>query len=367
MYLPHWPTPSTFGQREIDYEAVFDRMLPVLDRLGNPHKKLNNVIHVAGTNGKGSSCAFLGEIFKTSGYLAHIYTSPHLHDCNERIVLGGQKITDNYLYAILEEVRLACEKENAILTFMESFTIAALLAFSQNKSDVIILECGMGGRIDATNIIENKLATLITPISYDHQEHLGYNIERIALEKAMIIRPNTPLIVSAQSQQAKNIIKILANDQKIDSYYYGDDFDILLDHETGEFDFIFRETQIQNIPKPALLGEHQYINFSAVIALVGLLKNYNISNKSIRSAIQTTYWPGRLENISDQLKKHCPNSEIFIDGAHNVAGAFALSKWMQQNNHYDKNFIITGFSKNKCKKEFLTHFKDLGEIIAVRV
>ena len=139
MYLPHWPIPSTIFNKNINYETVFERMSIALDRLGNPEKKLKNIIHVAGTNGKGSSVAILSEIFKQAGFKVHSYTSPHLHDCNERIVLNGQKISDAFLFEVLEEVRIA--SENVDLSFAESFTIGAFLAFSKVESDVIILEC----------------------------------------------------------------------------------------------------------------------------------------------------------------------------------------------------------------------------------
>ena len=190
--------------------------------MGNPHKKLPPTIHIAGTNGKGSSTAFFAEIFKQSNYKFHTYTSPHLHESNERIVLNGEKISDNYLYQIMEEVRLAAGETH--FTFMEAFTCGAFLAFSRIEADILILECGMGGRIDITNILDQKLLTLITPVSFDHVEYLGTTIERIALEKAMIMRPNTPLIVSSQASEAKNIIKILADDQKLPAYYYDQDF-----------------------------------------------------------------------------------------------------------------------------------------------
>ena len=127
----------------------------VLKKLGNPHKKLPPVIHVAGTNGKGSTVALIAEIFKQAGKKTHIYTSPHLHDCNERIVLAGEKISDNFLFEIMEEVRLAADETP--LTFMEAFTIGAFLAFSKMPADVAVIETGMGGRIDATNIIEEKI------------------------------------------------------------------------------------------------------------------------------------------------------------------------------------------------------------------
>lgn len=365
MYLPHWPIPSTIFNKNINYETVFERMSIALDRLGNPEKKLKNIIHVAGTNGKGSSVAILSEIFKQAGFKVHSYTSPHLHDCNERIVLNGQKISDAFLFEVLEEVRIA--SENVDLSFAESFTIGAFLAFSKVESDVIILECLMGGRIDATNIFEHKLATLITPISFDHSEYLGEKIEQIALEKALIIRPNTPLISSSQSFEAKNIIKILADDQKIKSYFYDEDFEILFDEESEEFDLRFGDKIIENIPKPSLQGEHQYINFASAIALVLAINDkFNISDETIKNAVKNVYWPSRIEKINGF--SNLTNCDIFIDGAHNSSGAFALAKWIfQTTKNYQKTYVIVGFSKNKCKKEFLLNFKNIAQLIAVKV
>ncbi len=367
VYLPHWPIPSTLGKRQIDYETVFERMFMVLEKLGNPHKKLPPIIHVAGTNGKGSATALLGKIFSCAGYKAHIYTSPHLHDCNERIVLLGEKISDNFLFEIMEEVRLAaCDTP---LTFMESFTIGAFLAFSIIPADVAIIECGMGGRIDATNILEEKLATLIMPISFDHTEYLGNSIERIALEKAMILRPKTPLIIASQPQRAKEIIKILAQDQGVPAYFYDEDFEILLNEKNGEFDLRFQNEVLRNLPKPALLGDHQYVNFAtAIAAIIAIADKFQISEGSIKTAISSVFWPSRLEKITNGLNRLLKNSEseIFIDGAHNVAGAFALRQFILQEKP-KKTFVICGFSRGKCKKEFLEKFKDVAEVIAVRV
>jgi len=384
VYLPHWPIPSTLGKREIDYESVFERAAIVLEKLGNPHRKLPPVIHITGTNGKGSATALIAQIFSCAGKKVHVYTSPHLHDCNERIVLNGEKISDNFLFEIMEEVRLAAEETP--LTFMEAFTIGAFLAFSKVSADVLVVECGMGGRIDITNIIEKKLATLIMPISFDHVEYLGNSIERIALEKAMIMRVGTPLIVASQPAAAKNIIKILADDQKIPTYFYDENFNIEINEETGEFDFKFGDIFFENLPKPALLGLHQYINFATAIAAScvildaqrrgsyesetpNILKSRRFKDDEIfiRQAISKVYWPSRLEKIQNNLNKLLknPESEIWIDGAHNEAGAFALAKWIVENPI--KTFVITGFSRNKCKKEFLEKFRNIAEIIAVTV
>ena len=367
VYLPHWPIPATLGKRQIDYETIFERMAIVLKKLGNPQKKLPPVIHVAGTNGKGSATSLIGEIFRQAGYKTHIYTSPHLHDCNERIVLSGEKISDNFLFEIMEETRIAADQTP--LTFMESFTIGAFLAFSKMPADVVVIECGMGGRIDATNIIEEKLATVIMPISFDHVEYLGNSIERIALEKAMIIRPQTPLIVASQPKKAREIIEILARDQNVETYFYDEDFEILLDDESGKFDFKFRDQILENLPKPALLGSHQYINFATAVAAIFATKDkFQISQNHIRQAISTVYWPSRLEKVKNNLNKLLKNSasEIWIDGAHNEAGAFAVGRFLSEQED-KKTFVICGFSRGKCKKEFLEKFKNISEVIAVRV
>ena len=367
VYLPHWPIPSTLGKRQIDYETVFERMSLVLEKLGNPHQNLPPVIHVSGTNGKGSATALMAQIFTCAGYKTHIYTSPHLHDCNERIILAGAKISDNFLFEVMEEVRLAAAGTN--LTFMESFTIGAFLAFAKTPADVAIIECGMGSRIDATNIIEKKLATLIMPISFDHVEYLGNSLERIALEKAMIMRVEAPLIVAAQPKKAREIIEILARDQNVSTYFYDEDFAILLDEESGEFDLKFENKILQNLPKPALLGSHQYVNFAtAIAAILAIGDKFQIGEEAIRKGIATVFWPSRLEKIKNNLNKilKSSESEIWLDGAHNEAGAFALARFIAEEKN-KKTFVICGFSRGKCKKEFLEKFKNIAEVVAVRV
>lgn len=367
VYLPHWPIPATLGKRQVDFELVFERMSRVLSRLDNLHLKMPRVIHVAGTNGKGSTASLISKIFSCAGYKVHLYTSPHLHHCNERIVLAGEKISDNFLYEVLEETRIACADEN--LTFMESMTIAGFLAFSKIPADLVVLECGMGGRIDSTNFIENKLATVITPISFDHTEYLGNTIGKIALEKAMIMRPNTPLIVASQPREASYVIKTLAEDQKIDCYFYDEDFEVMVDQETKEFDFSFKNHFFSNLPKPNLLGSHQYINFATAITTSLLIKDFKITESAIRQAISTVKWPSRLERINNNLNHILlnNNSELWIDGAHNEGGAYSLAVWLKEQNDEKLNFIICGFSRGKCKEKFVNKFQNIAKLVAVRV
>ena len=368
VYLPHWPIPSTIGKKTIDYETVFERAKIVLERLENPHLKLPPVIHIAGTNGKGSTASLIAKIFQCHGYKAHLYTSPHLHDCNERILIDGQKISDRELYATMEEVRL--KAQDVDLTFMEAFTIGAFLAFSKNPADVVVVECGMGGRIDITNIISQKIATVLTSISMDHVEYLGDTIQKITLEKVQIIRPKTPLIVGPQAHIVRDLIKIIANDQQALSYFYDEDFSVEKSENDGTFDFFWQnEILLPNLRKPNLEGDHQYYNFACAIACcMAISSKFNFNYDGINQAVSSVKWQSRLEKINNNLNKIFKNlhSEIWIDGAHNEGGAFILANWIRSQSNI-KNFVICGFSRGKCKVEFLEKFKDIAEIFAVRV
>lgn len=371
VYLPHWPVPSSLGKRAIDYETVFERMAVVLKRLGNPEKKLPPIIHVAGTNGKGSCASLITKILQVSGYKTQLYTSPHLLEANERILLDGQKISDSELFSMMEEVRI--NSEDVMLTFMESFTIGAFLAFSRNPADVLVLECGMGGRIDATNIVEEKIATVITSISFDHEEYLGNSLAKIAFEKSMIFRQKTPLIVAAQAQEALEVIKLIAFDQSLPAIFYGEDFFVAIDEKSGEFDFVLKDQiSLQDLPKPSLPGNHQYLNFACAIAAVLCIQNhFTTPYAAIAKAVSLVEWKNRLERLKPQFDKIFMNheSEIWIDGAHNEGGAEVLANWLANENKKSpkENFVICGFSRGKCRLSFLEKFIGIAEIYAVRV
>ena len=268
----------------------------------------------------------------------------------------------------MEAVRL--EAEDVDLTFMEAFTIGAFLAFSQNPADIVVVECGMGGRIDITNIISQKIATVLTSTSMDHVEYLGDNVQKIALEKAHIIRPQTPLIVGPQANIVKDLIKILANDQKALSYFYDENFSVEKSEDDGTFDFFWQnEILLPNLRKPNLEGDHQYYNFACAIACcMAISDKFNFNHDGINNAVSSVKWHSRLEKIDNNLNKISKNSlcEIWIDGAHNEGGAFILANWLRSQSSI-KNFIICGFSRGKCKIEFLEKFKNIAEIIAIKV
>jgi dihydrofolate synthase/folylpolyglutamate synthase len=227
--MPHWPALLKTHHNRVDLE----KMRILMRELGNPHLKLPQIIHIAGTNGKGSTCAYLKAIFENAGYRVHVYTSPHLLQFNERIVLNGTPIFDDYLFEICERVRNIVEKHNLIHSFFEATTAAAFIAFSEVPADILIMETGLGGRLDATNIIENPLATIITPISYDHMEYLGPTLPIIAAEKAGIIKPKAPCIISAQTKEVFDILLNKCNEMGVESIAYG--YDYMISKEKDEF------------------------------------------------------------------------------------------------------------------------------------
>ena len=364
----HWPLPLFqkvyFGQNL--------RLLPLMEKLGNPHKNLPHIIHVAGTNGKGSTVAILKKIFESAGYKVHAYISPPLAFFNERIYLAGKYINSRMAYEILEECRIAAESLNIMPTFFEGYTAAAFLAFSRVKADIILLEVGLGGRLDATNIAENVIMSIITPISYDHMEYLGHKLENIAFEKAGIIRPEVPVISSLQDQVVSRLLIDRAFELKSPLKLYEYDFivdRILLNneekllHKSKEFgEMLFS--------KPSLHGIHQYLNVSCVIEAAMMLKRVftKINNNIINDAIKNLVWLGRLHKVDygkyyDLLDKN--NIELWVDGAHNKHGASVVADWIDVNYN---NILIIGLTKNRKPEDFLPYFQGkVTHIYAVRI
>ncbi len=351
--MPHWPIP--LWHKQINYDLA--KMAYLMRELGDVHLKIPPAIHVAGTNGKGSTLAFMRSILEAQGLKVHCYTSPHLLRFNERIVVAGCEISDALAYEMLEQVRLTTLKHNIEVTFFEGVTAAAFLAFAQISADISLIEVGMGGRLDATNLIMPQLS-VITPISFDHTIYLGDKIWQIAAEKAGIMKKGVPCVVSLQTPEAFNVIEHRAQELDIPLIAYEYDF-VSVKTSSG---FIYQD-QIQqlDLPPPALLGDHQYINAATAIAGVLNLSSHNISQNAIKTGIASAKWPARLQPInSGELFSLLPaNFLMFLDGAHNQAGAYVLSMYLAGS----QAAIIVGLSRGKNIREFLEPF--IGKVMMV--
>jgi len=354
MQMPHFPVPTWKNYVKYDLENIAN----LLKALGDPHLKLPPVVHIAGTNGKGSSAAMLRSIFTKAGYKVHCYTSPHLLEFNERIVLSGEKISDNELWQVCEQARVASEKFNIELSFFEGTTAAAFLAFAGTKADILILETGLGGRLDATNIIKQPLITLITPISYDHMNVLGNTLPLIALEKAGIMKRGVPCVISSQVSEVYETLFAKAEELEVPTFCYEYDYGIKKT-ETG---FIYSSQNFTyEFPTPSLLGDHQLINAASVIALISLVnKQFNINNETIAKGLQNTFWSARIEKIDSQKysKLIGDNVQIWVDGAHNNSSAQVLAGWVRDNLK-SPVYLILGMTKNRNVEEFCSYFKGL--------
>ncbi len=345
MKLPFWPPPSSYRNIELGLGRVSE----LLKRLDNPHLKIPPTIHLAGTNGKGSTLAYLKAIFEDANLKVHCYISPHLVHFNERIILSGKEIEDELLNEILKECKAAAEQDPKIdITFFEGVTAAAFVAYSRIKADVLLLETGLGGRLDATNVIKSPIATVITPIDFDHTEFLGKTLAKIASEKAGIIKPKSPVIISKQRTEVLKILKETAKKN---------------DSEVFSFD------QKYNLKiSPNLLGKHQIINAKCAVATILAQKQFKISKENIERGLQKAVWKARLQKITEgNLVKILPkNSELFLDGGHNKAGAKIISDWLKNEiKKYPKtkNYLICGMLQDKDSKGFLKYFIKQTELL----
>lgn len=307
-----------------------DNISAVLNAFGQPHLSYP-VIHVAGTNGKGSVCAMLDQIFRLHGYRTGLYTSPHLIDLRERIQVGGNLIPGQELRRLLGEIqkkekRLKASGQVAgALTFFEILTIAAFLYFRQEKVDLALLEVGMGGRFDATNVVRPEVS-VITTVSYDHQQYLGSSLRQIAREKAGIIKENVPCVCGVRSQDALKIIREKCREVRAPLILaFGPGRKLSLE-KTGPGEVFVYKTGFSTYNyRPSLPGQHQGENAAVAIATSELLsqKGWNLEKDRIIRAVESTVWPGRLEVISSI-------PPVILDGCHNEAGARAVSRFWKK-------------------------------------
>lgn len=333
-----------------------ERIEKLLSKLGAPHLKLPPTIHVAGTNGKGSTIAFLRAIFEAAGYKTHIYTSPHLIRFTERILLAGEEIEDSYFVQLLQE----CEKygqDQEELTWFEFVTVAAFLAYAQNPADILLLETGVGGRLDATNVIKSPLATAITSISYDHQAYLGGTLAEIAYAKAGIFKKETPAFSVAQPKEVENILVNCAKEISIPLYLEDRDWNI-----QEEADGLIYNSSLY-CPRVSLIGKHQMHNAGLALSIASFLQqSFTFKIQHLKKGIATATWKGRLQNLSSSsLAAYlCNGSEIWLDGAHNEGGAHALAKTVQSWPSLPTYFII-GMLNHKDFNAFLSPLAEVAK------
>ncbi len=305
-------------------DLSLERIERLLAHLGHPERALPPVIHVAGTNGKGSTVAYLRAIAEAAGLRVHAYTSPHLVRFHERIRLAGTLIGEDALSALLDE----CERANgdAPITFFEVTTAAAFLAFARAPADLLLLEVGLGGRLDATNVIAAPALSIITPVSIDHVQFLGETLTAIAGEKAGILKPGVACVVGPQPSEAETAIEKRARAVDAPLLRHGAEWHV----EVTESGFVYRgQARRIALPRPALPGVHQIANAGmAVAAAEALAGRFAIGDGAIRTGLRTAEWPARLQRLMrGPLIELLPAGwELWLDGGHNPAAGEALAE-----------------------------------------
>lgn len=299
-------------------DLTLDRMWRLLGALGNPERDLPPVIHIAGTNGKGSTLAMIRAGIEGAGGTVHAYTSPHLARFHERIRVAGELISEPDLTAVLDECYAANGGES--ITYFEITTCAALLAFARAKADYTLLEVGLGGRLDATNVVDSPRLSVITPISIDHTQFLGDTIEQIAAEKAGIIKRGVPCVVAPQDEAALEVIENTANRLGAPLLVHGQHWHITEEHGRLVYQ---DETGLRDLPLPNLLGKHQITNAGTALAA---LRHLDLAEGACDAAVTRAEWPARMQRLAQgPLIDAAPDAELYLDGGHNPAAGTVLA------------------------------------------
>jgi dihydrofolate synthase/folylpolyglutamate synthase len=363
MKTPNWPVLSSKNEIKFGIE----RMKTLLEKLGNPEKDMPPVFHVAGTNGKGSTTAYLKHIFEAQEYKVHRNTSPHLVEFNERIEVCGKPITDEYYNELAKECRQVVEKHNLDASTFEIITAIAFLAFAKNNADITVLEVGLGGRLDATNVVDNPLASIITPISFDHMEQLGNKLELIAMEKMGIAKKNCPVFIAKQEKIVSKVLNEKARELSCPVFEDGVDWE----YKNIGNGFCSYKGFGKNFktPMPSLLGKHQLINAGAAISAALFQDKIKVSEEAVCNGLKNTVWPGRIQKVENTIlnKLLSGKYELYLDGAHNEAGARALGDWLteEKKNKGGENVIIASILKRKDSLSFIKNIKSAIDKVIV--
>ena len=353
----------------INPDKNLSRVKSILSKLGNPEATLSNVIHIAGTNGKGSTLAFLKSCLIENNYSVNAFVSPHLKTLNERIIIKGSIIDDDSLDQVIRECLSILGKKK--ISFFEFMTACAFELFKRNTSDWSLIEVGMGGSYDATNSIPNKNLSIITPISLDHEIFLGETIKKIATEKLGIINHKSTVVFGPQEESLEDLIKDNLSQKNSTGFFYGRDWTIkkinrIIKYEDGD-----NKIEFQSI---GLKGDHQIINAGMCIASLKILQKkekIELNDNQIKDGIAKTFWPGRLMELSRGLKIINNDScDIWVDGCHNPAGSNVIAEEIIRMNEKNKKetVLILGMSKDKKIDKFLNNFKGIvNEILFVPI
>jgi dihydrofolate synthase/folylpolyglutamate synthase len=329
------------------------RIETLLGRLGNPERALPPVVHVAGTNGKGSVIAYMRAALEAAGHGVHVHVTPHLVRFNERIRLGGQLIPEDDLIALLRE----CEDANGgePITFFEITTAAALLAFARTPADVLLLETGLGGRLDATNVVKRPALTVITPVSIDHQQFLGNTLAEIAGEKAGILKPGVVCVLARQEPDAAEIIRARAAGMGVALYEQDRDWTVAADGD----DMVYEGPRgSKRLPRPNLVGVHQIGNAGVAVAALDRLRDFPLDEKTLARGVTEAHWPARLQHLTEGGLAGLlrPEQELWLDGGHNEAAAAAIAAWLDTEDGKPLHLIL-GMLKTKQAGAFLAELK----------
>ena len=334
-------------------DLSLDRMHGLLARLDHPEHDLPPVIHIAGTNGKGSTLAYLKAIMSAAGKRVHAYSSPHLVKFHERINLAGVDISEEELAALLAEVET--KNSGQPITFFEATTAVALTAFARHPADYLLLEVGLGGRLDATNVVDTPRLSLITPVSMDHEQFLGANLADIAGEKAGILKPGCKALIARQESEALQVIQARADAVNAPTLYAGRDWEYTRTEDGMKLSV--QDISVR-LPEPGLTGTHQYEN--AALAAVAS-RELGIPLDAIRQGVAEADWPARLQPIPP-LPGVPEREDLWLDGGHNPAAAHVLANWVTgwQKERPQKPFhMISGMLNTKQAESYFTAFRGL--------
>ncbi|MEX0809868.1 MAG: folylpolyglutamate synthase/dihydrofolate synthase family protein [Dongiaceae bacterium] len=340
-----------------------DRVADLLDRVGRPQDRLPPVVHVAGTNGKGSVIAYLRAMLEAAGYRVHVYTSPHLVRFHERIRLAGTLIDEERLIDLLEKCERANDQRN--ITFFEITTVAAFLAFAETPADILLLETGLGGRLDATNMIDRPLATVLTPISMDHMMYLGDTLATIAFEKAGIMKAGVPAVIGTQPPEASSVFDSRAAKLGVALVREGREWTCLPEDEGAGSGMRFRDANRElHLPRPGLLGDFQIGNAGMAIATLPCLGDIDVRDDAIRRGLVEVSWPARMQHLTKGtlaagLK---PGWEMWVDGGHNESAGAAIASvlrdWAEADRQAGESkpvHLVFGMLNTKQPVDYLRH------------